>query len=78
MLIKARHVAGRFYFPRLVLAMSEPFMALALGKDDAIAEWRKIIGPTHVYKTQWVRPETLRARFGISGESALDAHRSIS
>ncbi|KAK9894752.1 nucleoside diphosphate kinase [Cystobasidium minutum MCA 4210] len=57
---------GRFYFPRLVLAMSEPFMALALGKNDAIAEWRKLIGPTHVYKAQWERPETLRARFGIS------------
>lgn len=60
-------MVGRFYFPRLVLAMSEPFMALALGKEDAINEWRRLIGPTHVYKSQWERPETLRARFGISG-----------
>lgn len=42
-------------------------MALALGKEDAINEWRRLIGPTHVYKSQWERPETLRARFGISG-----------
>jgi nucleoside diphosphate kinase len=51
--------------------MSEPFMALALGKQDAIADWRKLIGPTHVYKAQWEKPETLRARFGISGRSSL-------
>lgn len=48
--------------------MSEPFMALALGKQNAIADWRSLIGPTHVYKAQWERPDTLRARFGISGE----------
>lgn len=57
---------GRFYFPRLVLAMSEPFMALALGKENAIADWRALIGPTHVYKAAWEKPESLRARYGIS------------
>ena len=49
--------------------MSEPFMALALGKENAIADWRALIGPTHVYKAAWEKPESLRARYGISGAS---------
>ena len=59
--------AGRFYFPRLVShATSGPSVALALAGPDAIARWRALIGPTHVYKAQWERPETLRARYGLS------------
>lgn len=42
-------------------------MALALGKENAIADWRALIGPTHVYKAAWEKPESLRARYGISG-----------
>ncbi|GAA5871367.1 hypothetical protein JCM16303_000733 [Sporobolomyces ruberrimus] len=58
---------GRFYFPRLVQhATSGPFVALALCGPDAIKRWRTLIGPTHVYKAQWERPETLRARYGLS------------
>lgn len=60
---------GRFYFPRLVAAMSEPFLALALGKENAIQEWRALIGPTHVYRAQWQHPECLRAKYGISGKN---------
>lgn len=56
----------RFYFPRLVLAMSEPFMAIALAKDNAIQDWRALIGPTHVYKAKWTKPDCLRAKYGIS------------
>ncbi|GAA5881938.1 hypothetical protein JCM1840_005421 [Sporobolomyces johnsonii] len=58
---------GRFYFPRLVQhATSGPFVALALCGPDAISRWRTLIGPTHVYKAQWERPETLRAKYGLS------------
>ncbi|BGP38430.1 hypothetical protein JCM10449v2_002362 [Rhodotorula kratochvilovae] len=58
---------GRFYFPRLVQhATSGPFVALALCAPNAIARWRALIGPTHVYKAQWERLETLRARYGLS------------
>ncbi|KAJ8295842.1 Vacuolar protein sorting-associated protein 33A [Rhodotorula toruloides] len=58
---------GRFYFPRLVQhATSGPFVALALCAPDAIQRWRGLIGPTHVYKGQWEKPETLRARYGLS------------
>ncbi|GJN87217.1 hypothetical protein Rhopal_000162-T1 [Rhodotorula paludigena] len=58
---------ARFYFPRLVQhATSGPFVALALCAPDAIQRWRALIGPTHVYKAQWERPKTLRARYGLS------------
>jgi len=57
---------GRFYFPRLVLAMSEPFMALALAKENAIQDWRALIGPTQVYRAKWLKPDCLRAKYGIN------------
>ena len=47
-------------------ATSGPFLALALHGPSAITHWRTLIGPTHVYKAQWLHPETLRARYGMS------------
>ena len=47
-------------------ATSGPFVALALCGPDAIKQWRSLIGPTHVYKAQWQKPETLRAKYGLS------------
>jgi nucleoside-diphosphate kinase len=40
---------GRFFYQRLCGYMSSgPFHALVLGGENAIADWRKLIGPTHV------------------------------
>lgn len=47
-------------------ATSGHFQALALHGPDAIAHWRALIGPTHVYRAQWTQPSTLRARYGLS------------
>lgn len=47
-------------------AMSGPLVALALCSPDAIQRWRNLIGPTRVFEGQWERPETLRARYGLS------------
>lgn len=47
-------------------AASGPFLALALSGPSAVKTWRTLIGPTHVYKTQWTHPDTLRARYGLS------------
>ncbi|GAA5979499.1 hypothetical protein JCM11641_005414 [Rhodosporidiobolus odoratus] len=58
---------GRFYFPRLVQhATSGPFVALALCAPDAIQRWRALIGPTKVFMGQWEKPDSLRARYGLS------------
>lgn len=53
-------------FEQVQHAISGPFVALALYGPDAIAHWRRLIGPTHVFKTQWTHPESLRARYGLS------------
>ncbi|KAI5476612.1 nucleoside-diphosphate kinase [Pseudohyphozyma bogoriensis] len=59
--------AGRFYAPRLIShAASGPSLALALYGPSAIKDWRALIGPTHVYKSQWLQPDTLRAKYGLS------------
>ncbi|POY72707.1 putative Nucleoside-diphosphate kinase [Rhodotorula taiwanensis] len=58
---------GRFYYPRLVQhAVSGPLVALALCAPDVIQKWRNLIGPTRVFEGQWERPESLRARYGLS------------
>ncbi|GAA5950723.1 hypothetical protein JCM8115_004956 [Rhodotorula mucilaginosa] len=58
---------GRFYYPRLVQhAVSGPLVALALCSPDGIQRWRNLIGPTRVFEGQWERPESLRARYGLS------------
>lgn len=47
-------------------AVSGPLVALALCAPDAIQRWRNLIGPTRVFEGQWERPESLRARYGLS------------
>ena len=43
--------AGKPYVDRLIQhAISGPCLALGLIKHNAIADWREMIGPTHVYK----------------------------
>ncbi|CAO1628314.1 unnamed protein product [Parajaminaea phylloscopi] len=76
---------GKFYFPRLVAAMtSGPFLALALAGPDAISRWRALLGPTKVYRGKWSEPHPvgLRALYGISdtrngfhGSDSIDTAR---
>jgi nucleoside diphosphate kinase len=47
-------------------AVSGPLVALALCSPDGIQRWRNLIGPTRVFEGQWERPESLRARYGLS------------
>ncbi len=55
---------GKAFFENLVNFMSSgPIVALVLQKPNAIASWRKVIGPTRDAKT--LKPESLRARWGI-------------
>ncbi|KAI8874176.1 nucleoside diphosphate kinase [Ramicandelaber brevisporus] len=74
---------GKFYYRRLVDYMtSGPFMAMVLAGDNAIADWRSLIGPTHPVRAQLNAPHTLRARFGVTdtrnsfhGSDSLDNAR---
>lgn len=47
-------------------ASTSPMLALALYGPNAIQAWRDMIGPTHVYRSQWTHPQTLRAKYGLS------------
>lgn len=37
-----------------------------IGHSNAIELWRRLLGPTKVYKAQFQEPFSLRAMFGIS------------
>ncbi|CAK8680350.1 unnamed protein product [Clavelina lepadiformis] len=59
--------AQRFFYRRLVEFMSSgPIEALILAKRNAIQDWRLLIGPTKVYKTQHTNPNTIRGQFGLT------------
>ncbi|KAE8214615.1 hypothetical protein CF327_g2002 [Tilletia walkeri] len=71
---------GRFFHQRLLLmASSGPCMALALSGPNAIQEWRRMIGPTHVYKSKWDdhSMNSLRSKFGL-GDTRNGFHGSDS
>eukprot|EP00049_Salpingoeca_infusionum_P006268 m.104176 g.104176 ORF g.104176 m.104176 type:complete len:168 (+) comp13256_c0_seq1:246-749(+) len=70
-----REQAGRFYaehkgkmfYNRLVGFMSSgPIEALVLARQDAIAAWRSLMGPTKVYRTHYHAPSTLRGKHGLT------------
>ena len=37
-----------------------------LARHDAIDVWRKLMGPTKVYRAQFTAPGSIRGRFGLS------------
>lgn len=57
----------RFFYNRLINHMSSgPLSALVLAKDNAIKEWRSLMGPTKVLKTIHENPDSLRGLYGLS------------
>jgi nucleoside-diphosphate kinase len=37
-----------------------------LARHDAVNVWRKLMGPTKVYRAQFTAPDSIRGRFGLS------------
>ncbi|XP_015437877.1 PREDICTED: nucleoside diphosphate kinase 6-like [Dufourea novaeangliae] len=57
----------KFFYHRLLTFMcSGPSDIHILAKYDAIAKWRKLMGPTKVYRAQYTDPNTIRGMFGLS------------
>jgi len=49
--------AGKEFFPKLIDFMtSGPVLAMVLSKPNAIADWRKLMGPTNVLKARQEAP----------------------
>jgi len=58
---------GKFFYNRLVSFMaSGPISTHILARENAIAEWRKLMGATKVFKTIHDDPESIRGRFGLT------------
>lgn len=58
---------GKFFYNRLITFMTSGKSHLCiLTKENAIVDWRKLLGPTKVYKTQYSDPNTIRGLYGLS------------
>ncbi|XP_069117813.1 nucleoside diphosphate kinase 6-like [Argopecten irradians] len=58
---------GRFFHNRLVSFMSSGgISAHILARDNAIQEWRKLMGPTKVFQTVHSQPDSIRGQFGLT------------
>ncbi|XP_026741796.1 nucleoside diphosphate kinase 6-like [Trichoplusia ni] len=58
---------GKFFYNRLTTFMTSGSIDLhVLAHMNAIQLWRKILGPTSVYKGQFQEPYCLRGMFGLS------------
>lgn len=45
---------------------SGPTEALILERDDAIAKWRNLLGPTKVFRSVYSHPESIRGLYGLT------------
>jgi len=73
----AEHKERAFYYDLVDYMTSAPVQALVLERDQAVAEWRKLIGPTNSIKAREIAPYSIRAQYGVDG-SKNAAHGSDS
>ncbi|XP_011641718.2 nucleoside diphosphate kinase homolog 5-like [Pogonomyrmex barbatus] len=65
---------GELSFPHLVAYMSSgPIIVFVLAKENAIKEWKRIIGPTTVAEARLYFPDSIRARYGRRGDDLKNA-----
>ncbi|KAG7460746.1 hypothetical protein MATL_G00202040 [Megalops atlanticus] len=58
---------GRFFYQRLVEFMSSgPMRAYILARENAISQWRELMGPTKVFRARYIAPGTIRALYGLT------------
>lgn len=58
---------GKFFYQRLVAFMtSGPIIPMILEREDAIAQWRALMGPTHIRRARVEAPGSIRGRFAAS------------
>ncbi|XP_067851924.1 nucleoside diphosphate kinase homolog 5 [Heptranchias perlo] len=77
---------GKMFFPSLTAFMSSgPTIAMVIARDQAIAYWKKMIGPANSIKAKQTHPGSLRALYGTDdlrnavhgSETASAAEREI-
>ncbi|XP_022953619.1 probable nucleoside diphosphate kinase 5 isoform X6 [Cucurbita moschata] len=61
--------SSKSFFPTLVKYMtSGPVCVMVLEKQNAIADWRAMIGPTDATKAKATHPNSIRAMCGLDSE----------
>ncbi|KAI1284884.1 Nucleoside diphosphate kinase 6 [Halotydeus destructor] len=57
----------RFFYNRLTTFISSGLISVhVLARENAIAHWRKLLGPTKVYRTIFDEPQSLRGMYGLT------------
>ncbi|XP_008547044.1 nucleoside diphosphate kinase 6 [Microplitis demolitor] len=57
----------KFFYNRLVTFMCSGASDVhILARDNAIVRWRELMGPTKVYQAQYLSPESIRGKYGLS------------
>lgn len=65
---------GELSFPHLVAYMSSgPIIVFVLAKQNAVEEWKKIMGPATVMEARLYFPDSIRARYGRRGDGFKNA-----
>ncbi|KAL4827362.1 hypothetical protein H8958_021764 [Nasalis larvatus] len=60
-------ITGKDFYKDLLEVLSEgPSVVMMLTKWNAVAEWRRLMGPTDPEEAKVLSPDSIRARFGIS------------
>jgi len=58
---------GKFFYQRLISFMTSGSMiAFILSGNNAIVNWRELIGPTHIERARNIAPNSLRAKYAFS------------
>ncbi|GFP91686.1 probable nucleoside diphosphate kinase 5 [Phtheirospermum japonicum] len=64
----AEHSSKSFFSNLVQYMTSGPVLIMVLEKENAIADWRALIGPTDANKAKTTHPGSIRALCGINSE----------
>ncbi|XP_062970772.1 thioredoxin domain-containing protein 3 [Cynocephalus volans] len=60
-------ITGKDFYKDVLEMLSEgPSLVMAMTKWNAVAEWRRLMGPTDPEEARLLSPDSIRAQFGIS------------
>lgn len=64
----AEHSSRSFFSSLIKYMTSGPVLAMVLEKENAITDWRALIGPTDAKKAKISHPHSIRAMCGLDSE----------
>ncbi|KAI5422349.1 hypothetical protein KIW84_045703 [Lathyrus oleraceus] len=64
----AEHSSKSFFSSLVKYMTSGPVLVMVLEKDNAVADWRALMGPTDASKAKITHPRSIRAKCGLDTE----------